>query len=134
MSRNARQSQTGVNAHDGSRIGVTDSARFDPNPDLTCSRLGDLPLHYSELARFRDFHCFVCTCHLYEPPVHFVWLMTIIHHRGLDSRTRDLVTAFFSRTKWAIPRLKKRRIISVSLLSLQSGSGKGGLPESALQN
>ena len=51
MSRNTRQSQTGVDSRDRGRIGVTDSACFHPNPDLTGSGLGDLPFHYSKHAR-----------------------------------------------------------------------------------
>jgi hypothetical protein len=39
--RNARQSQTRVNARDRGRIRVTDSTCFHPNPNLTCSRLGN---------------------------------------------------------------------------------------------
>ena len=40
MPRNARQSQTRVDAGDRGRIGVTDSTCFHPNPNLTCRRLG----------------------------------------------------------------------------------------------
>src|SRR5439155_22733457 len=64
MSRNARQLQTRVNASDGVCVGVTDSACFHPNPNLSRSRLGDLPFHYSKRARGGDFHCFVCAYHL----------------------------------------------------------------------
>ena len=41
MPRNARQIQTRVDARDRGRIGVTDSACFHPNPNLSRSRLGD---------------------------------------------------------------------------------------------
>ena len=64
MPRNARQSQTRVDARDRGRIGVTDSACFHPNPNLTRSRLGDWPFHYSKHAGFGDFHCFVCVSHV----------------------------------------------------------------------
>jgi hypothetical protein len=47
MPRNPRQSQTGVDSHDSGRVGVTDSACFNPNANLTCARLSDLPFHYS---------------------------------------------------------------------------------------
>ncbi len=50
MSGNTRQSQTGVDSHHSGRIGMTDSACFHPNPDLTRSGLGDLPFHYSKHA------------------------------------------------------------------------------------
>jgi hypothetical protein len=36
MPRDARQVQTRVDASDRARIGVTDSACFHPNPNLTC--------------------------------------------------------------------------------------------------
>ena len=39
--RNARQSQARVGARDRGHIGVTDSACFYPNPNLTCARLRD---------------------------------------------------------------------------------------------
>jgi hypothetical protein len=39
--RDAWQTQTWVDAGDRGRIGVTDSACFHPNPNLTCSRLGN---------------------------------------------------------------------------------------------
>jgi hypothetical protein len=39
MPRNAQQLQTRVGAHDRSRIGVTDSTGFHPNPNLTGSGL-----------------------------------------------------------------------------------------------
>jgi hypothetical protein len=64
VSRNPRQSQTGVDSHHGGGIGVADSASFYPNADLTRSRLGDLPLHYSKLPRFMYFYCLVCICHV----------------------------------------------------------------------
>jgi hypothetical protein len=64
MPRNARQLQTRVRASDGGGIGMTDSACFHPNPNLSRSRLGDLPFHYSKRARRGNFHCFVCACHL----------------------------------------------------------------------
>jgi hypothetical protein len=67
MPRYAWQTQTGVNAGDGGRIGVTDSACFHPNPDLTRSGLGDLPFHYSKHARLRYFYCFICVFHLWMP-------------------------------------------------------------------
>ena len=51
MPRNARQSQTRVNARDRGRIGVTDTAGFHANPNLTDSRLGDRSLDNSESAR-----------------------------------------------------------------------------------
>jgi hypothetical protein len=57
-SHSHRQSQK-----DRGRIGVTDSARFYPNPNLTRSRLSDLPFYDSERAGCGDFDCFVCTFH-----------------------------------------------------------------------
>jgi hypothetical protein len=60
MPGNARQLQTRVGARDRGGIGVTDSAGFHPNPNLTRSGLGDRPIHDSKHARFGDFHCFVC--------------------------------------------------------------------------
>ncbi len=60
MSRNARQIQTRVGARDRGRIGMTDSAGFHPNANLTCSGLRDRAFHQSEHAWGRDFHCFVC--------------------------------------------------------------------------
>jgi hypothetical protein len=42
--RNARQSQTRINAQDRGRIGVTDSTRFHSNPNLTGTRFGDWSL------------------------------------------------------------------------------------------
>jgi hypothetical protein len=62
--RNARQTQTRVDASDRGRIGVTDSACFDPNPDLTHSRLGDLPFHYPKHTRLMYFYCFICVFHV----------------------------------------------------------------------
>jgi hypothetical protein len=50
MSGNTRQSQTGIDARDRGRIGVTDSTCFHPNADLTRSGLGDLSFHYSKNA------------------------------------------------------------------------------------
>jgi hypothetical protein len=41
MPRNARQSQTRVGARDRGGIGVTDSACFHPNPNLTSAGLGN---------------------------------------------------------------------------------------------
>jgi len=35
-----------------------------PESNLSRSRLRNLPFHYSKRARCRDFHCFVCACHL----------------------------------------------------------------------
>jgi hypothetical protein len=51
MPRNARQSQTRVGARDRGHIGVTDSACFHPNPNLTCSRLRNWPFHQAKNAR-----------------------------------------------------------------------------------
>jgi hypothetical protein len=64
MPGNARQLQPRVNASDGGCVGVTDSACFHPNPNLSRSRLGDFPFHNSKRARGGDFHCSVCACHL----------------------------------------------------------------------
>jgi hypothetical protein len=66
MSRNAGQSQARVYARDRGRIGVTDSACFHPDPNLTRSRFGDSPFHYSKLARCGDLHRCVCACHWFE--------------------------------------------------------------------
>jgi hypothetical protein len=65
MSGNARQFQTRVDAGDRGGIGVTDPACFHPNPNLTRSRLRDLPFHYSKHAGCGDFHRFVCIFHLW---------------------------------------------------------------------
>jgi hypothetical protein len=65
MPRNARQSQPRVDARDRAHIGVTDSTRFNPNPNLTHSRLSDPPFHYSKHAGCGDLHGCVCTCHLW---------------------------------------------------------------------
>lgn len=49
--RYAVQSQTGVDARHRGRIGVTDSACFHSNPDLTRSRFGWTPLDHSRPRR-----------------------------------------------------------------------------------
>src|ERR1700722_8862178 len=64
MTRNTRQSQTGVDAHHCRRIGVADSACFHPNSHLTRAGLSDRPFHHSELAGLIDFHCSVSAFHL----------------------------------------------------------------------
>jgi hypothetical protein len=64
MPRNARQLQTRVDARDRGRIGVTDSAGFHADANLTGSRFRNRPLHYAKNARSRDFDCFVCVFHL----------------------------------------------------------------------
>jgi hypothetical protein len=64
MPGNARQIQTRVYARDRGRIGVTDSACFDPNPNLTCSRLGDRPFHYSKHTGLVYFYGLVCVFHV----------------------------------------------------------------------
>jgi hypothetical protein len=51
MPRNARQSQARVATRDRGCIGVTDSACFHENPNLTCSRFREWPFHYSKDAR-----------------------------------------------------------------------------------
>ena len=56
MSRNARQSQTRVGARDRGRIGVTDSACFHPNANLSCRGRGERPLDDLQRARFGHFH------------------------------------------------------------------------------
>src|ERR1700675_102082 len=63
MSRNTRQSQTGVNAHDRGCIGVADSACFNPNPNLAWTRLRYLPFHDPKLTRCKDLYRFVCAFH-----------------------------------------------------------------------
>jgi hypothetical protein len=63
MTRNARQSQTRIDARDRGGIGVTDSTCFHPNPNLTRSRLSDWPFHHAKFARCRDFYRFVCAFH-----------------------------------------------------------------------
>jgi len=45
MSGNARRTQTRVDGVDRSAIAVTDSARFHPNANLTCSGFGHRPFH-----------------------------------------------------------------------------------------
>src|ERR1700731_1595842 len=50
-----------------------------------------------------------------------------------DSHSRALVTNFFWGDPCAIPRLKRQKLISASLLSLQGGSAKRGLPGSESQ-
>jgi hypothetical protein len=69
MPRNTRQSQTRVRARDRGRIGVTDSACFHPNPNLTRSGLGDRPFHYSKRAGLIYFDCFVCAFHWIVLPI-----------------------------------------------------------------
>src|ERR1700737_1979020 len=67
MPRNARQSQPWVNAHNRGRIGVTDSACFHANANLTGSRFGNRPFDHAKHAQCRDSHCFVGACHLIPP-------------------------------------------------------------------
>src|SRR5215469_15583834 len=50
MPRNAWQNQARIETGDRVRIGVTDSARLNPNPDLARSGLRDLTFHYAKLA------------------------------------------------------------------------------------
>jgi hypothetical protein len=64
MSRNARESQTRVDAGDRRRIGVTDSTCFYPDPNLTGSRFSHSPFHDSKHVGCGDFHRFVCVSHL----------------------------------------------------------------------
>ena len=64
MPGNAGQSQTGICARDGGGIGVTDSACFHADSNLTRSRLRDRPFDHAQNARCGDFHCFVGAFHL----------------------------------------------------------------------
>src|SRR5258706_4989081 len=64
MPGHAREIQTRVGAGDRSRIGVTDSTGFHPNPDLARAGLGNRPLRHAKPARLIHFHCFVCVAHL----------------------------------------------------------------------
>jgi hypothetical protein len=84
MAGNARQSQTWVGAHDYGRIGVTDSACFHTNPNLTWSGLRDWPFDKSEYAGRGDFHCFVCTFHPYVLSV--AQLSSISYHYQRQDR------------------------------------------------
>jgi hypothetical protein len=83
MSRNTRQSQTGVDSRHRGGIGVTDSTCFYPNPNLTRSRLRDWPFHYSKRAGCGDFHCFVCVSHLYAPLICILSWIIIITIMGI---------------------------------------------------
>jgi hypothetical protein len=95
MPRNARQVQTRVDAGDRGGIGMTDSTGFYPNPNLTRSRLGDWPFHYSKRAGCGDFHCFVCVSHLYVPlNCILFWIITYNPLWEFDSRNRDLAAVF----------------------------------------
>jgi hypothetical protein len=64
MPRNPWQLQSRVYARDRGRIGVTDSAGFHANANLTGSRLRNRPFDYAKRAGCRDFHCFVRAFHL----------------------------------------------------------------------
>src|SRR6266436_6163798 len=59
MPGNARQLQTWEGAGDRGRIGVTDSACFHPNPNLTRSRLRNGPFDHAKNPGCGDFHCCV---------------------------------------------------------------------------
>jgi hypothetical protein len=67
MPWNPWQLQSRVYARDRGRIGVTDSAGFHANPNLTGFRFRNWPFHYSKHAGCRDFHSFVCVFHLGVP-------------------------------------------------------------------
>jgi hypothetical protein len=67
MPRNPRQLQPRIHSRDRRRIGMTDSARFHPNPHLARPGLSDRPFHYLKLAGCGDFHCFVRAFHLCAP-------------------------------------------------------------------
>ncbi len=54
----------GYGARDGGGIGVTDSACFHANANLTRSRLRDLPFDYVKNAGCGNFDCFVVAFHL----------------------------------------------------------------------
>ena len=59
----------GGDPHYRGGIGVTYSASFHANPNLSCTRFSNRPFHYSKLARLIDFYCLVCVFYL---PVPFV--------------------------------------------------------------
>jgi hypothetical protein len=67
MPGNPWQLQPRVYARDGGRIGVTDSAGFHANSNLTGSRFRNWPFHYSKHAGCGDFHCFVRVFHFRVP-------------------------------------------------------------------
>jgi hypothetical protein len=67
MPGNPWQFQSRVYARDRGRIGVTDSAGFHANSNLTGSRFRNWPFHYSEHAGRRDFYCFVRVFHFRVP-------------------------------------------------------------------
>jgi hypothetical protein len=72
MPRNAWQSQTRVGARDRGRIGVTDSACFDPNPDLSRSGTRDGPRDQVKNAGRGYLNSFVRVCHLMPSPCDLV--------------------------------------------------------------
>jgi hypothetical protein len=67
VARNPWQLQSRIYARDRGGIGVTDSPCFHANTNLTCSRFGDWPFHYSKRTGCGDFDCFVRVFHLYAP-------------------------------------------------------------------
>ncbi len=93
MPWDARQFQTRVHARDRGGIGVTDSACFHPNSNLTRSRLSHWPFHYSKHAGCGDFHCFVCGFHLC---VSLIFILDYDYNpfSGFDSCDQDSVTVF----------------------------------------
>ena len=60
---NTRQSQTGIGAVHGGRIGMTDSACLHAYANLPGSGLGIGPLDYSKDAGCRHFDRFICAFH-----------------------------------------------------------------------
>src|SRR5580704_1325025 len=93
MSGNARQSQTRVSARDRSRIRVTDSSCFHANPNLTHSRVVDLPFHNSKLAGCGDLDCFICVFHLYVP---LICIFTLAERQARHCRVDATLSLFLS--------------------------------------
>jgi hypothetical protein len=63
MPRDAWQLQTRIGAGDDGRIGMTDSAGFNPDQNLALAGLWNWFFNKPKLARRCYLDCFVCLCH-----------------------------------------------------------------------
>jgi hypothetical protein len=62
--RHSGKAETWKQRRDSVRVGMTDSARFNPDQNLSLARLGNWSFNNPKATGRRDFDCLVCFRHI----------------------------------------------------------------------